>query len=318
MPGQACLSGPTGASDSAWMTRKLSLRRVWRRAAELASAFFDADDHECVDPLVEVAQRNPVAAAQFVKVVMRLGAAGGLVVAGASLAFLGLFWSRCADCDRPFRWWLLVHALLQILQVPVRVVFLRKLMASERVGGNVAQCVTSLTASPAWRSIRVVSFITYAWFILGIVWIMNAAPCSACPGITSLMAGLILQTIARVAVALIFSRTLFLQIPTAEQTRRVEAADPADVQALPTLTFSEQLFPEGMSCAICLCEFEGRAHLRRLPCGHHFHVQCVDAWLRRSKRCPLCMTAIDAAGCGHRHNEVVDRGSSTLIRRERH
>jgi len=152
-------------------------------------------------------------------------------VAGASLAFLGLFWSRCADCDRPFRWWLLVHALLQILQVPVRVVFLRKLMASERVGGNVAQCVTSLTASPAWRSIRVVSFITYAWFILGIVWIMNAAPCSACPGITSLMAGLILQTIARVAVALIFSRTLFLQIPTAEQTRRVEAADPADVQA---------------------------------------------------------------------------------------
>merc|ERR1719311_931631 len=124
-----------------------------------------------------------------------------------------MYWRQCGICDRPFRWWLLAHSILQLLQVPIRVVFLMRLEEAERLGTSAAECVASVTASPAWRASKTVSFITYAWFVLGVVWVMNAGQCDACPGIYKLMLAVIVQ-----------------------------AADPADIKALPVLTYSDALF----------------------------------------------------------------------------
>ncbi|KAG8045673.1 hypothetical protein GUJ93_ZPchr0008g12422 [Zizania palustris] len=42
-------------------------------------------------------------------------------------------------------------------------------------------------------------------------------------------------------------------------------------------------------CAVCLSELADGDKVRRLPnCGHVFHVECVDAWLRSRTTCPLC------------------------------
>ena len=45
---------------------------------------------------------------------------------------------------------------------------------------------------------------------------------------------------------------------------------------------------EGDKCTICLSEFEVEEDVRRLPCMHLFHVECVDQWLGQNKRCPIC------------------------------
>uniref|UniRef100_A0A0D9XWP5 RING-type domain-containing protein n=1 Tax=Leersia perrieri TaxID=77586 RepID=A0A0D9XWP5_9ORYZ len=42
-------------------------------------------------------------------------------------------------------------------------------------------------------------------------------------------------------------------------------------------------------CAICLGEFADGDALRRGPeCGHRFHAECAERWLRVSATCPVC------------------------------
>ncbi|XP_021742843.1 E3 ubiquitin-protein ligase ATL6-like [Chenopodium quinoa] len=42
-------------------------------------------------------------------------------------------------------------------------------------------------------------------------------------------------------------------------------------------------------CVVCLGVFEENEMLRLLPkCGHVFHVDCIDTWLRSHATCPFC------------------------------
>ncbi|XP_055375018.1 putative uncharacterized protein DDB_G0289263 [Condylostylus longicornis] len=46
-------------------------------------------------------------------------------------------------------------------------------------------------------------------------------------------------------------------------------------------------------CAICLSLFEIENDVRRLPCMHLFHMDCVDQWLVTNKHCPICRVDIE-------------------------
>ncbi|GJN22149.1 hypothetical protein PR202_gb09690 [Eleusine coracana subsp. coracana] len=48
-------------------------------------------------------------------------------------------------------------------------------------------------------------------------------------------------------------------------------------------------------CAVCLDAFRVGDQCRVLPgCDHGFHAECVDSWLRKSRRCPICRAVVVA------------------------
>lgn len=41
-------------------------------------------------------------------------------------------------------------------------------------------------------------------------------------------------------------------------------------------------------CPICMVELETDERIRKLPCSHFFHPNCIDTWLVQNSRCPIC------------------------------
>jgi len=57
---------------------------------------------------------------------------------------------------------------------------------------------------------------------------------------------------------------------------------------------------ENDCCAICLVEYEEGDKVRTLPCGHEFHIDCVDPWLGNSASCPACRHSLRGLSSNNR------------------
>uniref|UniRef100_A0A0E0KR26 RING-type E3 ubiquitin transferase n=1 Tax=Oryza punctata TaxID=4537 RepID=A0A0E0KR26_ORYPU len=69
--------------------------------------------------------------------------------------------------------------------------------------------------------------------------------------------------------------------------------DPAVLRALPVTVYRAEEAAVALECAVCLAEVEDGEAARFLPrCGHGFHAECVDLWLRSHPTCPLCRLAV--------------------------
>ena len=47
-----------------------------------------------------------------------------------------------------------------------------------------------------------------------------------------------------------------------------------------------------VKCLVCQHEYQHQEQLRRLPCGHIFHAECVDKWLQTHDECLYCRKCI--------------------------
>lgn len=98
-------------------------------------------------------------------------------------------------------------------------------------------------------------------------------------------------------------------------------------EALPAyaITEAEVNANKELQCTVCLSKFEPGEQVRRLPCMHVFHVDCIDDWIKRSRcTCPLDNLDIRKLIADSRYNEeaalgevpaVICRGTARAHRR---
>ncbi len=77
------------------------------------------------------------------------------------------------------------------------------------------------------------------------------------------------------------------------QNNQIRGLPEAQINNLPVEIFhKENENAESESCSICIDEYEQNHSLKKLPCGHRFHIKCIDEWLRISNSCPNCKAEI--------------------------
>lgn len=69
----------------------------------------------------------------------------------------------------------------------------------------------------------------------------------------------------------------------------------------------EKVIECNSTCSICLCEFQVKDRVKRLPCGHLFHKACLDPWfLDVTSSCPVCKRHITQRGMVPKEEDRVD------------
>lgn len=72
-----------------------------------------------------------------------------------------------------------------------------------------------------------------------------------------------------------------------------------EIAKLPSLKFCKETMAKGkdendcgVKCLVCQFPYEESENVRKLPCGHYFHDECIDQWLSAKDFCPYCRTCI--------------------------
>ena len=64
------------------------------------------------------------------------------------------------------------------------------------------------------------------------------------------------------------------------------------INNMPSFLFKKNNNEKMYNCVVCMCEIEENEECKRLKCGHMFHSNCIDNWLKRTLECPMCRNII--------------------------
>lgn len=121
------------------------------------------------------------------------------------------------------------------------------------------------------------------WYLIGFNWLQECKDCSTNNRLlyytTAFLVGL--GFIAFIAPLLAIVLLLFLVTFVKPKLQEIFYKDQSDIP------------DETYHCAICFENYAPGIKLKFLPCGHHFHQECIDEWLDLKDTCPLCKRNIN-------------------------
>lgn len=61
------------------------------------------------------------------------------------------------------------------------------------------------------------------------------------------------------------------------------------------------------ACAVCTEEYEEGEPLKRMPCGHEYHAECLLPWLRSHATCPECRAEVESCSTEYEEDKKARR-----------
>ena len=60
------------------------------------------------------------------------------------------------------------------------------------------------------------------------------------------------------------------------------------INKIPVVNFKKNYYKDNNKCVICQDDFKDFEKVKKLKCEHLFHINCIDQWLKKEKKCPFC------------------------------
>lgn len=219
-----------------------------------------------------------------------LFAASAVLIAGLVIYVKG--WSIMSTygdkpCDQPLKWWLLVMLLLPVLM---------------------CQCHSMHDETGMKRNLQVL----YLPSMLGVgVWM--CCHCETCgetnPELFQFCKSYLIFWVF-VWLLLLFSYFGVVALVIWAQRHGLidhgpgpaRAAKPGLINAIETVAYSADIFSptssggDNSECCVCCQHFDSSKSIKKTPCGHFFHEECLGGWLGGFARtCPLCRRDLEEA-----------------------
>lgn len=61
-----------------------------------------------------------------------------------------------------------------------------------------------------------------------------------------------------------------------------------NIQKIPRVEVSAHEVSKNLQCSVCMEDFKCRELVRKLPCQHLYHTDCIVPWLKMHATCPIC------------------------------
>eukprot|EP01134_Creolimax_fragrantissima_P001467 CFRG1467T1 len=227
----------------------------------------------------------------------------------AIIVVLVLNWNE-NECDTPLRVWCLIYGIRNTLAMAAKIA---KYMNPRSVKiSRSCNILTSLFTPLYFLHVRMMRSLTFrlsallevtllVWFIVGNYWLFDSPSCEGSP-VYILSMCLVIFSYIYLLIPFLLCMSLVFCLPFVLLTIRLMRENRGVSDAVIKKKTIRCKFRHGMydkvdaSCCICLNEYEDGVRLSTLPCKHHFHKKCVEAWLRINQSCPLCKRLLDPPG----------------------
>ncbi|XP_071965048.1 E3 ubiquitin-protein ligase RNF115-like isoform X2 [Antedon mediterranea] len=70
-------------------------------------------------------------------------------------------------------------------------------------------------------------------------------------------------------------------------------AEKTDIDKLPIVKITKIMVENHSECAVCKEEYTEDEEVRKMPCEHLFHSDCIIPWLEMHNTCPVCRKSLD-------------------------
>eukprot|EP00927_Polykrikos_kofoidii_P022828 TRINITY_DN2118_c0_g2_i1.p1 TRINITY_DN2118_c0_g2~~TRINITY_DN2118_c0_g2_i1.p1 ORF type:complete len:303 (+),score=15.68 TRINITY_DN2118_c0_g2_i1:145-1053(+) len=251
-------------------TRQLNRRRFNRAQSSLAQRIFDSSPR-----------------LRAFRAVCKVFIMGFL----AMYCFGWYVWITCywQPCDRPLVEWLLLTQIAPLLQccVDVQVSVDGPVRQTDRIFMRVLQlCVLCLGVHWLWTSKTCMSTNSLLYKF------------SVCYAIFQSITYLCILIYPCVAIGLILYGLEHDWFPT------LDGASDDTIEKIQSVKFSasassSEAVDEAKDmpdeCCCCWEAWIDGSSVKKTPCGHFFHEECLGKWLKRSTKCPLCRTDLEEA-----------------------